>query len=122
MFVRTLALAAAAVLLMAGFAASGTDTTTVSAHVQVTMSGTACHVTPLKLEPGLIAFRAENRTLSPRRFVLHGRQTAWVAPGRSATLRVDLSHDGVYRFFCISQAPEPRVRAGVVAVRPAPLA
>ena len=105
---------------MAGFAASGTDTTTVSTHVQVTMSTGGCRATPLELEPGLTAFRAENRILTPRRFVLLGRRTPWVAPGRSAILRVDLNREGVYRFFCISQGREPRIRTGVVAVRPGP--
>lgn len=107
---------------MAGFASSGTDTTSVAAHLQVTMSATACHAAPLELEPGVIAFRAENRMLSPSRFVLLGRRTPWVAPGRSAILRVDLSREGVYRFFCFSQGREARFRTGVVAVRTAPLA
>jgi hypothetical protein len=120
MFVRTLALAAAAVLLMAGFASSGTDTSSVSSHVQVTMSASACRATPLEIAPGLTAFRAENRMLSPRAFVLLGRRTPWIEPGRAGLLRVDLTHDGVYRFFCVSQGREPRVRTGVVAVRPAP--
>jgi hypothetical protein len=88
--------------------------------VRTSMSAAACRATPFELAPGLTAFRAENRMLAPRTFVLLGRRTPWIEPGRSGLLRVDLKHEGVYRFFCVSQGREPRVGTGVVAVRPAP--
>ena len=117
MFVRTWALASAAVLLMAGFASSGTDTRHAS-QVRVMMTYASCRATPMEVEPGAAAFTVVNRMRTPRTFTIDGRRTRYVLPGRTAVLRVSFNHDGVYRFFCLSRGPHARVRTGVVAVRP----
>lgn len=118
---RVLAILAAGVLLLAGFVSSGG-----SAHretqVRVTMTPEICRAAPVELEPGGMVFLVVNRTRTPRTFTIAGRRTKYIAPRRSGALRVELDRTGVYRFFCVSRGSHARVRTGVVAVRPPPVA
>ena len=111
---------AAAVLLTAGSASSGTRKAD-QARVRITMSVVACRAAPVSVVPGRLAFVIRNRTRRPRRFIIAGRRTRYVPPGRSRTLRVRLSRTGVYRYFCIAKGPRRAVRTGVVGVRPRPV-
>jgi hypothetical protein len=82
------------------------------------MTYAACRANPMEVEPGAAAFTVVNRMRTPRTFTIVGRRTRYILPGRTATLRVSFNREGVYRFFCVSQGPQARVRTGVVAVRP----
>jgi hypothetical protein len=85
------------------------------------MSVSACRARPVSVEPGATAFVARNRTQTPRLFMIAGRRTRYVGPGRSRSIRLALSRPGVYRFYCISRGPRRAVRTGVIAVRPRPV-
>jgi hypothetical protein len=117
--VRALALLAATVLLLVGFASSG-DEAKRRAQVRVTMTPETCRAAPIELEVGETLFTVVNRTRRPRTFTISGRRTPYLRPGTTGRLRVSLTRTGVYRFFCVSQGPRSRVRTGVVAVRPTP--
>lgn len=117
MFVRALALLSAAVLLMAGFASSSVGTRRAQ-EVRVTMTPVACTVSPMRLEEGPAAFTVRNLMRRPREFIIAGRKTAYIEPGRAAVLRVTFAAQGVYRFFCISQGAPSWLRTGAVAVQP----
>jgi hypothetical protein len=110
-------LVAAAVLVVAGSASSGTRAPA-QARVRITMTVQTCRAAPAAIEPGSLAFVVRNRTRRPRLFTIAGRRTRYVKPGRSKTLRLSLTRPGIYRYFCISRGPRRAVRTGVVGVRP----
>jgi hypothetical protein len=114
-----LAILAAAVLLLAGFASSGHDMNR-QGQVRVTMTPETCRAAPMELEVGETLFTVVNRTRRPRTFTISGRRTPYLRPGTTGRLRVTFTRTGIYRFFCVSQGPRSRLRTGVVAVRPAP--
>ena len=116
---RTWAILAAGILLVAGFA-SGRQAHR-QTEVRVTMTSETCRAAPIEVEPGAMVFLVANRTRGPRTFTIAGRRTKYIPPRRSGALRVELDRTGVYRFFCVSRGPRARVRTGVVAVRRVPV-
>jgi plastocyanin len=119
--VKVWAVLAASVLLLAGFASSGTKQARRQTQVRVTMTSEKCRAAPIEVEPGTMVFLVVNRTLVPRTFTIASRRSKYIPPRRSRALRVELDRTGVYRFFCISRGPRAKVRTGVVAVRPPPV-
>jgi len=114
-----LGLVAAGALLLAGLAAP--DRHAAQVRVRVTMTAELCAAVPARLQPGDTVFVFTDRTRRPSLFTIDGRHTRYVAPRRSATMRLRLTRNGVYRFFCISRGPRRIVRTGVVAVSPRPV-
>jgi F5/8 type C domain len=103
-----------ALAILAGAAASAPERTI---DLRVTMTRTNCRAAPGIVQSGVATFRIVNRAKRPRLFMIAGRRSRYVRPGRSGKLRARLTRAGLYRYFCLSRGRIRNPRTGVLAVR-----
>ena len=70
-----------------------------TATVKVTEREFKISLLPKRVKHGVIKFAVKNTGKLPHNFVIHGRQTPVISPGKSASIVVALKQ-GKYKYFC----------------------
>ena len=102
--------------IAAAFLAVGGHTTTVN----VTVGGKQCALSETTVPVGTVLFRVENAGSSLDAFVVAGRRTRTLRPGRSATLTVQFAQAGSYPYRCTAAHRVGRLVAAATAADAAP--
>jgi F5/8 type C domain len=114
---RTVCTATALIVALSILAGAAAPARGRTIDLRVTMTRTNCRAAPGIVQSGDAAFRIVNRAKRPRLFMIAGRRSRYLRPGRTGTLRARLTRAGLYRYFCISRGRIRNPRTGVLAVR-----